>query len=465
MSTCRAAVCGLVVFVLATGAAAAEMPQSYAVPGIEIGGFVTDDGGAGEFNVIVPLARRSPGELFFLGADGEFTGDHGAYDVGTYLGYRATVGDGVFGVWAGADRIETSLDNDFHRFIAGAEYYGSRVILRANGFVPFDDQSDPWTVSTGTIVTTYAEEIPSGLDAEAGLRLALPPVSAGLRPSELRAFAGVYDYFGLDADGSDVVGGRGRLELDLYPFAQSPDTRLSFEVAYAYDDVNDDRVRGGVRLSIPMTSSEPSRLDGSLKDDPVSAAPVASGTRDLFEPVRRNREAVSRVRTLSVVNTAPPPPPTPSFVLSMANACGGPGGTIPGMTTPVGAAFDTPFDGFRFDLGAMTVASGALSGQSLEAVVGSSALPANLSLIGTYTNGSTLTVRVKLRTRNGMCSASSEVSAAAVACTFADLADNLGITIDPNTGAGSDGCSYGDVAGNVVNGDTSSCSATVVACY
>ena len=430
------------------------------MPGVEIGGFVTDDGGAGEVNVIVPLARRSPAELFFLGADGEFTGDHGAYDVGTYLGYRAIVGDGVLGAWAGADRIETSLDNDFHRFIAGAEYYGSRLILRANGFVPLDDQSDPWSVKTGTIVTTFSEEVPSGLDAEAGLRFALPAVSASLKPSELRAFAGVYDYFGLDADGSDVVGGRGRLELDLYPFAQSPDTRLSFEVAYAYDDVNDDQVRGGVRLSIPLTSAEPSEHHGSLKDDPASASPAAVGSQDLFEPVRRNRETVSRVRTLSVVNTAPPPPSTPSFVLSMANACGGPGGQIPGISTPVGAAFDAPFDGSRFDLGAMAVASGALSGQPLESVVGHSALPSSLSLIGTYTNGSTLTVRVKLRTRNGMCSGSSEVSAAAAACTLTDLADKLGFPIDPNTGMANNGCVYFGVTGSVVNGDTSACNAS-----
>ncbi len=439
---------------------------------LEISGFVTEDGGAGEANVILPLSRPSAGQLFFIGADGRF-GEGGTYDVGAYLGYRSQIGDGVLGAWAGVDRLGTSLDHDFNRLILGAEYFGSRLIVRANGFVPFDNSSNPWTIDEGAVITTYVEEVPSGIDAEAGLRFFLPPVSGNMRPSELRTFAGVYDYFDLEDGGGDVVGGRGRLELDLYPFEESPDTRLSFEVAYSNDSVADDQVSGGIRLSIPLgtpVSSASVGYGGSMKDtDPVPHA-VASGGADLFEPVRRNREAVSRVAIMSQIADPPVvvPPEEPAFVLSMSNACRGPGGRISGISTPVGEVFDAPFDGSQFDLGGMQVATGPLAGQTLSSIVGRSGLPGGLSLISTYSGatGSKLTVRVNLRTGNGQCTGSSEVEAAsptAIACTLADLGANLGITID-NAGNGSDGCTYSGVTGEVVDGDVSACGATSVAC-
>jgi hypothetical protein len=49
------------------------------------------------------------------------------------------------------------------------------------------------------------------------------------------------------------------------------------------------------------------------------------------------------------------------------------------------------------------------------------------------------------------------------ACTFADLGQSLGITIDSN-GTGDDGCSYSGLRGNVVDGDVSGCGFTEQSC-
>ncbi len=145
---------------------------------------------------------------------------------------------GVFGAWLGADHLQTVNSNTFNRFIAGAEYYGARVIARVKGFVPFDSTSDEWSQTivttatapvttplaittldrTTTTTTFYDEKVPSGIDGELGLRFMLPGFRAHSCNGEFRIFAGAYDYFSLKADGGDVPVVRGRFELDLYPF-------------------------------------------------------------------------------------------------------------------------------------------------------------------------------------------------------------------------------------------------------
>ncbi len=47
---------------------------TYVVPGIEVGGFVSDDGGYGEINAILPLSMPTSHQLFFIGADGKLFG-------------------------------------------------------------------------------------------------------------------------------------------------------------------------------------------------------------------------------------------------------------------------------------------------------------------------------------------------------------------------------------------------------
>ncbi|MEZ5926481.1 MAG: tail fiber domain-containing protein [Hyphomicrobiaceae bacterium] len=339
---------------------------TYNIPGVEIGGFVTEDGGSGEVNAIVPLALRGSHAALFLGADAKFIGNSddlgdGSYNVGAYLGYRTLLdnGSGVLGLWLGADTMRTRYDHTFQRFIAGAEYFGPRIIARINGFTPFDDTSGEWaevesrtTVTAAqrtvtTITSVYDEKTPSGFDAEAGLRFAMPALVAGRRPGELRLFAGIYDYMGLDEDGGDVIGGRGRVELDLYPFEAAPNTRLTLEASYSNDAHYDDQVAGGVRLSIPL--GEPARHasasygGGSLKDGPGSLkdsdpAPAygRGGGQDLFQPVRRNNRPVSvrrlksrTIRTaITNLNSDEPVEPPVEVGFTLANVCGGPSAPI-----------------------------------------------------------------------------------------------------------------------------------------
>jgi hypothetical protein len=269
-------------------------------PAVEIGGTISDDGGSGEIGFLAPLLFSEGRDLLFLGVDAKVfafdpndIGDT-VYNAGAYLGYRTVLDNskGVFGLWTGFDHMRTEDANDFTRAIAGGEYFGRHVIVRANAFVPLDNTSGEWRVASGGFINTYDEKIPSGFDAEIGLRLAVPMDSLA-RAGEFRVFAGGYDFIGLDDDGGNVFGGRGRMELDLYPFAESVDTRLSFEAGYGFDKHSGDQFTAGVKLAIPLGIRN--KVESSHGKDPDQVALDSFG-QDLFQPVRRNREPVSRIR-------------------------------------------------------------------------------------------------------------------------------------------------------------------------
>ncbi len=276
------------------------LAATYDRPAVEIGGGFADDGGSGDINALMPLIFSEGKDLLFLGADARFSGfnanetDDTMYNVGAYLGYRRLLEDnnGVLGLWAGLDHFNTENSNDFTRAIAGIEYFGPHVIARANGFVPLDSTSGEWNVTEGGFITTFDEKVPSGFDAEIGLRMTLP-MAGMIKPAEFRVFAGGYDFVGLAEDGGDVFGGRGRAELDLYLFDEHPDTRLSLQASYAYDKHSGDQFAAAIKLSIPLGVSNKISTHGA-KDEVV--AELDSFGQDLFQPVRRNREAVSRVR-------------------------------------------------------------------------------------------------------------------------------------------------------------------------
>lgn len=299
--------------------------STYSVPGIEIGGFVAEDGSAGEINAILPLSMPTSDQLLFIGADAKlFEGSlvdlgESVYNAGAYLGYRERKGSATFGAWMGADILQTASGNTFQRFIAGVEYFDPRGIVRVNAFAPFDAISDEWTIASAV----YDEKVSAGIDGEVGLRFAIQALQSAGRNGEFRLFAGGYDYFELDPDGGDVVGVRGRLELDLYPFEEAPETRLTLDASYSHDDYADGQFAGGVRLSIPLGSSErvAANYGGSLKDGSGSLKdgprPVVSlESQDLFQPVRRNREPVSLIRRKQSAG-----------FYTLATVCGG--GSIP----------------------------------------------------------------------------------------------------------------------------------------
>ncbi len=272
---------------------------TYDRPAVEIGGFIADDGGSGEFNLLAPLVFSEGRDLFFLGADAKVSGfdlnDTGdtVFNVGGYLGYRSVLDDhGVLGLWAGLDHIRTEESNAFTRAIAGVEYFGPHMIARANAFIPLDSTSGEWTVTSGGFINTYDEKIPSGFDVEVGLRVPLAMNSLA-RPGEFRVFAGGYDFIGLDEDGGDVIGARARAELDLYPFEEMRDTRVSLEAGYAYDKHSGDQFSAGIKLAIPLGISN--KIETSHGKDP-DVVTLDSFGQDLFQPVRRNRDVVSRTR-------------------------------------------------------------------------------------------------------------------------------------------------------------------------
>jgi hypothetical protein len=301
---------------------------TYDRPAIEIGGGIANDGGSGDINVLAPLIFSEGKDLLFFGADAKFSGldlnDTGdaVYNVGAYLGYRRAFDDnnGVMGFWAGFDHFNTEQDNDFTRVIAGMEYFGPHVIARANGFVPLDNTSGEWTQTVGGFTSTLDEKVPAGFDAELGLRLAVP-MDTFLKPGEFRIFAGGYDFFGLDDGGGDVLGGRARAEFDLYPFDEHPDTRLSFQASYAYDKHSGDQYGAGIRLSIPLGMTNKIKAHGA-KDEVV--ARLDSFGQDLFQPIRRNRENVSRIR----VKSRTPAGGGGTGGVTLSKVCGGANGSL-----------------------------------------------------------------------------------------------------------------------------------------
>ena len=141
--------------------------------------------------------------------------DHGRIGGNGLLGVRRTVGDGaVIGVWGGYDTWETINDNQYDQVSFGAEYLSPWFDIRANGYVPTnDDQNfvgftgqgdDPFFAGNQIrfLDPALVEESISGWDVEVGVPT----------PSQAaRIYAGAY---GLNPDLRDsVVGARGRLEL------------------------------------------------------------------------------------------------------------------------------------------------------------------------------------------------------------------------------------------------------------
>ncbi len=309
----------------------APSSPTYDRPAVEIGGGIANEGESGEINFLAPMVFSEGKDLLFFGADVKFSGfninDTGdtVYNAGGYLGYRRLLDDdgGVLGLWAGVDYFNTDLSNEFARAIAGVEYFGSHVIARANAFVPFDSTSSEWTVTSGGFINTYDEKVPSGFDAELGLRMPVA-MDSFVKPGEFRIFAGGYDFIGLDDDGGNVLGGRARAELDLYVFDEHPDTRLSFETSYAYDKHSGDQYGAGVKLSIPLGVTNKISEHGS-KD--ATVAELDSFGQDLFQPVRRNRENVSRIRLKDRVAVVTPGTGGTAGV-TLSNVCGGASGSL-----------------------------------------------------------------------------------------------------------------------------------------
>jgi hypothetical protein len=439
-----AAVLAVVSFVTSAGASDVDRQQgaTYDRPAVEIGGGIANDGGSGEINVIAPLVFSEGKDLLFFGADAKFSGfdindtDDTVYNVGGYLGYRALLdgGNGVLGLWAGLDYFNTEQSNEFARAIAGIEYFGPHVIAKANAFVPFDSTSAEWTTTSGGFITTYDEKVPSGFDAELGLRMAVP-MGSFAKPGEFRIFAGGYDFIGLDDDGGDVLGGRARAELDLYLFDESPDTRLSLEASYAYDKHSGDQYGAGIKLSIPLGVTNKLTTHGA-KDETV--AELDSFGQDLFQPVRRNRENVSRIRQKSRV----PVTTGATGGVTLSNVCGGASGNL---TLTAGLASTTIRQGANIGTIDPTGAATALnlslgdmvdaSGRTLTQLLASSPQTINttLSFPASTVNFATQTVEPAASVRSTTLGADQKISRVSVMIDGNSCSVDIENTVAPLT--------------------------------
>lgn len=300
-------------------------------PAVEVLGSGGENSSEVAVQAAIPLSVTT-NRMWFLGADvsvfergldklGDSINFNGStpFDVGTYLGLREVMDGGrVAGLWVGFDIQQTVFDNTFSRAIAGVSLDTERLIVRASGFIPFDQEKGSETEGI--------ERTSSGLDGDIMVRF---PFASILRPGgldEFRAGVGGYHYFDL-LDSDDLSGYRLRAELDFWtPGVLSDGSRLSFETEYAHDSERDSQWKGGLRLAIPFRCEAPVQV--SLKDGP-SSSPQTFGT-----PVRRNRDIVTSAKSTVVTNACVPsggactadadccPGPPAGFTGCFANACG-----------------------------------------------------------------------------------------------------------------------------------------------
>jgi hypothetical protein len=270
--------------------------------------------GSFEINAMMPLLQNGD-RMIYLGADGTLHAGDGpedndtAYNLGTYLGYRAQTNLGIVGIWGGFDVNQGQFGNAFARGIGGVEYLGNRFIARFGGFIPFDDSSESWTYSDFIVpanqfpifsTAQLEEQAPSGIDGELGVRI--PIMHAGIAP-EMRVFAGGYSFFDVEEGGGDVSGWRTRMELDVYPFQTSGDMRVTLTAQYSEDDAQGSHARGGIRLAFPFGEQTTTTCcaSGSIKDEPAEQPVAQSG--NMFEPVWRNRDPATGLRVIDRVIT------------------------------------------------------------------------------------------------------------------------------------------------------------------
>ncbi|MEL6746333.1 MAG: hypothetical protein AAFO79_00745 [Pseudomonadota bacterium] len=371
-------------------ALADQARTTYSQPSLEISGLIDSDSGRGELALLVPAFRPTAHSLIFLGLDGmrgADVKDHNTKrarleNIGAYLGVRGRIGSSgaVGGLWGGVDRFTSRYGNHFTRAIFGVDFVGSHLIARANGFAPIKRTSADWQGTGAEAGYTFREVAPAGVAGEIGLRFDVAPFEDDLQAGELRLFLGGYQHFGFADDHREKRGVQGRVSLDLYPFHEATNVRLTLTANGRRSAAGDAHYEAGVRLAIPLSG-----IDDAAPSPASLAFSDRRSTRDFYRPIRRDRMAVTQRNVVAAPDAVQAEGNTNTPSRTSGPLCGGPGAAIPGIDGFVIGDTITlaPFSFFPLELEPLTVSTGPFAGSTLEQVIADPNPPASVVLTRT----------------------------------------------------------------------------------
>ena len=280
----------ILVFHFSSAAPAAE-DESKWLPWYELGGFYgSDDGSRGEVALFAPFEQRSRA-LGFVDLRGKLF-EENVSEFNLASGYRWMLHNGWnLGAWGGLDARESSIDNRFYQLSAGFDALHSDFDFRVNGYAALSDpkmspELAQVRLSGNRILMVGGEEIAlSGADIEVGARVPLERFLGGVSAHELRVYAGGFHFDDDDAL-QDVSGPKVRVAWRVNDVISAiPGSRLTFEAEFSNDNVRDSRWEGGIRLSIPFSTSK--------MPSTASLAALSAQERRMTERLERDTDIIT----------------------------------------------------------------------------------------------------------------------------------------------------------------------------
>lgn len=274
----------------------------------ELGGYLgTDDSSRGDVTIFAPLAQ-SARSLFFSELRGKFF-EQNNKEGNFALAYRQMLPSGWnLGVWGGLDVRNTLSNNAFWQVSGGVEALNWRWDLRANGYLPLNDErnvtandttvfgapavglsGNQISLITPVITTTFMDKELAlwGADGEIGFLVFSGKTTDLDFWPELRVFGGGFWFDHVDLP-NEVAGPKGRIELRIENVISSmPGSRFTLESEFSYDKMREDRWEFGGRLRIPFggTSNEPASIYSSYST-------LTAQERRMTESIKRDTDIV-----------------------------------------------------------------------------------------------------------------------------------------------------------------------------
>lgn len=211
-----------------------------------------------EAAVFLPIVQGEKG-LFFLDARGKLFEEQ-VSEINAAVGYRHMLPGGWnLGVWAGADRRDTSQDNIFWAASGGVEALSDTFDARLNGYLAVSDpKGSPGLASAviegGQVFLLGGQEVPlSGVDGEVGVRVPIETLGIDAQRHGLRAYAGGF-YFDDKEALEKVTGPKARIEWRIDDILEGiPGSLLALETEWRSDKVRGGHVEAGLRFRLPFS--------------------------------------------------------------------------------------------------------------------------------------------------------------------------------------------------------------------
>lgn len=211
-----------------------------------------------EAAVFLPIVQGEKGH-FFLDARGKLFEEQ-VSEINAAVGYRHMLPGGWnLGVWAGADRRDTSQDNIFWAASGGVEALSDTFDARLNGYLAVSDpKGSPGLASAviegGQVFLLGGQEVPlSGVDGEVGVRVPIETLGIDAQRHGLRAYAGGF-YFDDKEALEKVTGPKARIEWRIDDILESiPGSLLALETEWRSDKVRGGHVEAGLRFRLPFS--------------------------------------------------------------------------------------------------------------------------------------------------------------------------------------------------------------------